>query len=409
MVVNATQQQNSRISNIQIGTITTKVAAITLVASLALVGCGKKNEDAGAGQQMQAMPVSVVEVQPTTVPISAEAVAQTEGAKEVEVRPRVGGIILKKLFEEGEPVKTGQAMFQIDPVPFQIALSQAKAQLAQQKARVEQTRREAERLKGLLATQSISQRDYDNATSDNAVAIATVQQGEAMVREAELNLSYTTVTAPASGVAGRFQFSEGALVAANTSLLTTVVQISPIWVRFSLSDSEIASLGGRLTEQTVKKVSLILPDGTEYKQQGKLNFAASQIDPALGTQQLRATFDNADHKLLPGQFVRARITTGTRDGVFLVPQTSVLTGDQGKFVFVAEPGKDGKTAATVHPIQEGGWQGANWVILSGLKAGDKVIADNLIKVRPGAPVDPHPLEAAPTATTTPADNKQAAK
>lgn len=407
MVVNATQQQNNRISNTEIGTLTTKVAAITLVASLVLVGCGKKT-DATAGQQMQAMPVSVVEVQPTSVPISVESVAQTEGAKEVEVRPRVGGIILKKLFEEGEPVKTGQAMFLIDPVPFQIALSQAKAQLAQQKARVEQTRREADRLKGLLATQSISQRDYDNATSDNAVAIATVQQGEAMVREAELNLSYTTVTAPASGVAGRFQFSEGALVAANTSLLTTVVQISPIWVRFSLSDSEVASLGGRLTEQSVKKVTLVLPDGTEYKQQGKLNFAASQIDPALGTQQLRATFENADHKLLPGQFVRARITTGTRDGVFLVPQTSVLTGDQGKFVFVAETGKDGKATATVHPIKEGGWQGTDWVILSGLKAGDKVIADNLIKVRPGAPVAPHPLEAAPTAAP-PADNKQAAK
>ena len=410
MVVTTTQPQQKNITYLEIGTLTTKMAAVALIASLTLIGCGKKS-DANVGAQMPAMPVSVVEMQPTTVPISAEAVAQTEGAKEVEVRPRVGGILLKKLFEEGEPVKTGQAMFLIDPVPFQIALSQAKAQLAQQKARVEQTSREAERLKGLLATQSISQREYDNATSDNAVAVATVQQGEAMVREAELNLSYTTVTAPSSGVAGRFLFSEGALVAPNTSLLTTVVQISPIWVRFSFSDSETAALGGRLTEGTVKKVTLLLPDGTEYKQQGKLNFAASQIDPALGTQQLRATFDNADHKLLPGQFVRARVTTGTREGVFLVPQTAVLTGEQGKFVFVAES-KDGKTTAAVRPIQEGGWQGTNWVILSGLKTGDKVIADNLIKVRPGAPVDPHPLEAAPTAgpvAATPANNKQAAK
>lgn len=386
--------------------LTAKITGMALIASLVLVGCGKK-ADATAGSQMQAMPVSVVDMQPTTVPISAETVAQTEGAKEVEVRPRVGGILLKKLFEEGEPIKTGQAMFLIDPVPFQIALSQAKAQLAQQKARIEQTSREAERLKGLLATQSISQREYDNAVSDNAVAVATVQQGEAMVREAELNLSYTTVTAPSSGVAGRFLFSEGALVAPNTSLLTTVVQISPIWVRFSFSDSEIASLGGRLTESTVKKVTLLLSDGTEYKQQGQLNFAASQIDPALGTQQLRATFDNTDHKLLPGQFVRARVTTGTREGVFLVPQTAVLTGEQGKFVYVAEKDKDGKTAASVHPIQEGGWQGTNWVVLGGLKTGDKVIADNLIKVRPGAPVDPHPLEAAPS--VAPADNKQATK
>lgn len=414
MVVTTVQKQENNISQQKIGTLTTKVASVALIASLALIGCGKKSDaNTGPGAQMPAMPVAVVEVQPTTVPISAEAVAQTEGAKEVEVRPRVGGILLKKLFEEGEPIKTGQAMFLIDPAPFQIALAQAKAQLAQQRARVEQTRRESDRLKGLLTTQSISQREYDNATSENAVAVATVQQGEAMVREAELNLSYTTVTAPSSGVAGRFLFSEGALVAPNTSLLTTVVQISPIWVRFSLSDSEIASLGGRINENSVKKVTLILPDGTEYKQQGKLNFAASQIDPALGTQQLRATFDNADHKLLPGQFVRARVTTGTREGVFLVPQTSVLTGDQGKFVFVAET-KDGKTAAAVRPIQEGGWQGTNWVILSGLKTGDKVIADNLIKVRPGAPVDPHPLDAAPSAAPADAQagkktDKQAAK
>ncbi len=410
MVVTTAQAQKKNNTYLEAGIFTTKLAGVAFIASLTLIGCGKK-ADVTADAQMQAMPVSVVEMQPTTVPISAEAVAQTEGAKEVEVRPRVGGILLKKLFEEGAPVKTGQSMFLIDPVPFQIALSQAKAQLAQQKARVDQTRREADRLKGLLATQSISQREYDNATSDYAVAAATVQQGEAMVREAELNLSYTTVTAPSSGVAGRFQFSEGALVAPNTSLLTTVVQISPIWVRFSFSDSETAALGGRLTENNVKKVTLILPDGTEYKQQGKLNFAASQIDPALGTQQLRATFDNADHKLLPGQFVRARVTTGTREGVFLVPQTAVLTGEQGKFVFVAEA-KDGKTTAAVRPIQEGGWQGSNWVILGGLKTGDKVIADNLIKVRPGAPVDPHPLETAPsnvpTAAATPAE-KQTAK
>ncbi|MBA3696099.1 MAG: efflux RND transporter periplasmic adaptor subunit [Methylotenera sp.] len=407
MVVTIKQQQQKYISSTGIRIFTTKLAAVALITSLLLTGCGKKSDE-NVAAQMLAMPVSVVEMQPTTVPISAEAVAQTEGAKEVEVRPRVGGILLKKLFEEGEPIKTGQAMFLIDPAPFQIALSQAKAQLAQQRARVEQTRREADRLKGLLTTQSISQREYDNATSENAVAVATVQQGDAMVREAELNLSYTTVTAPSSGVAGRFLFSEGALVAPNTSLLTTVVQISPIWVRFSFSDSEIASLGGRINEGNVKKVTLLLPDGTEYKHQGKLNFAASQFDPALGTQQLRATFDNADHKLLPGQFVRARVTTGTRDGVFLVPQTAVLTGDQGKFVYVVET-KEGKTAASVRPIQEGGWQGTNWVILSGLKTGDKVIADNLIKVRPGSPVDPHPLEAAPGAAPAEAADKQVAK
>lgn len=378
------------------GRLSNAVYSVLLV--MALASCGKKDAATGAPPAMPPLPVSVLEVQATSVPISAEAVAQTEGAKEVEVRPRVGGIIQKKMFEEGAEIKAGQPMFVIDQAPFQIALSQAKAQLAQQKARVEQTEREAKRLQGLLATQSISQREYDNAVSDNAVAKATVLQGEAMVREAELNLSYTKVTAPSSGVAGRFLFSEGALVAPNTSLLTTIVQISPIWVRFSLSDSELSALGGHLSEGAIKKLSLILPDGSEYPEAGKLNFSASEIDPALGTQQLRATFANAQHRLLPGQFVRVRVTTGTRDGVFLVPQTAVLTGEQGKFVFVAEQNKEGKTVAGIRPVQVGAWQGQDWVVLSGLTAGDKVVVDNLIKTRPGAPLDPHPAQVQPKTT-----------
>jgi membrane fusion protein (multidrug efflux system) len=373
-----------------------KLIAFTLIASITLTACGKKEDAATqAGSGMPAMPVTVVELKATTVPISVEAVAQTEGAKEVEIRPRVGGILLKKLFEEGAPIKAGQAMFLIDPVPFQIALANSKAQLAQQEARVVQTQREAARLDGLLASQSISKREADNASSDNSMARAGLAQFEAGVREAQLNLSYTTVTSPLSGIAGRFELSEGALVNANASLLIKVSQVTPIWVRFSLSDSELASLGGHITPAKVKEVTLVLADGTEYVQKGKLNFAASGIDPQLGTQQLRATFDNADKRLLPGQFVRIRVTTGTRDGVFLLPQTAVLTGDQGKFVFVAEASKDGKTAAAVRPIVDGGWQGKDWVILSGLKAGDKVIVDNLIKLRPGAVVVAHPLDAAP--------------
>lgn len=370
---------------------------LAVMLSTLIAACGQQKQDASAGAAMPALPVSVIEVQPTTVPIQAEAVAQTEGAKEVEVRPRVGGILLKKMFQEGEPIKVGQAMFLIDPVPFQIAVQQAEAQLAQQKARIVQTQRESDRLKGLLDTQSISQREYDNAVSDNSVATASLLQYEALLREAKLNLSYTTVTAPTSGIAGRFQFSEGALVSANTSLLTTIVQLSPIWVRFSLSDSELTSLGGQLNSHNVKNIQLVLPDGSEHPESGKLNFSASEIDPALGTQQLRAVFENASRSLLPGQFVRARVTTGTREGVFIVPQTSVLTNDQGKFVYVAEKDATGKTVAAARVIQEGGWQGENWVVLSGLKTGDKVITDNLIKIRPGASVDPHPAGAQPAA------------
>ena len=190
-----------------------------------------------------ALPVSVIEVQPARVPISAEAVAQTEGAKEVEIRPRVGGILLKRLYAEGAAVKAGQPMFLIDPVPYQNILDQANAQLAEQKARLVQTEREEKRLHEILETQAISQREYDNAVSDNAMARAALQAAEVRVLDAERNLSYTSVSAPVSGVSGRFQFSEGTLVEANTSLLTTIVQLSPIWVRFSLSDNELAQLG----------------------------------------------------------------------------------------------------------------------------------------------------------------------
>jgi len=357
-----------------------------IILSLFVLGCDK--QDTGDKPEMPAMPVSVLIVQPATVPISTEAVAQTEGAKEVEIRPRVGGILLKKLFEEGAEIIAGQPMFQIDPVPFELAASQARAQLANKKARLTQTQREAERLKSLVATKSISQREYDNASSDESIANASLQESNAVLREAELNLSYAKVIAPVSGIAGRFLLSEGALVNANTSLLTTIIQTSPIWVRFSLSDYELKQLGGRLANDIIENIAVILPDGSVYPESGELNFSASNIDPALGTLQLRAEFKNADKKLIPGQFVRVKVTTGQKEGVFLVPQTAVMTGEQGKFLFVAEKDKDGNVRANVRAVEVGNWQGQDWVVLSGLSAGDQVIIDHLIKLRPGAAVLP---------------------
>ena len=356
-----------------------------IMVTMFVSACGEQSE---APPAMQALPVSVLEVQATSIPVQKEAVAQTEGAKEVEVRPRVGGILLKKLYEEGAEIKAGQPMFQIDPVPYQMEVQQARARLAEQKARLVQTQREADRLKNLLDTKSISQREYDNAVSDNAMANASLKQYEAALHQAELNLSYTKLEAPVSGMAERFIYSEGTLVNANTTLLTKIVQVSPIWVRFSLSDYELEELGGMLTKDSVKKITLILPNGEEFPEEGDLNFSASQIDPALGTQQLRAVFKNSEKKLVPGQFVRVRVTTGSRDGVFLVPQTAVQTGEQGKFVFVAEKDKEGKSIAAVRPVQVGNWHGENWVVLDGLAQGDKVIINNLIKVRPGAPIEP---------------------
>lgn len=377
-------------------TIQPRRTLVLLALASALAACGKSPEgQSPAAGGMPAMPVTVQAVSAETVPIQTEVVAQTEGAKQIEVRPRVGGIVLKRLYQEGEAVKAGQDMFLIDPVPFQLQVEQSRALIAQQKARIEQTAREAQRLKGLLETKSISQREYDNAASDNSVAAATLLQYQAQLREAELNLSYTHVKAPEGGIGGRFVLSEGALATANSTLLSTIVQVSPIWVRFSLSESELQALGGHLRPGKVQDVRLVLADGSEYPLSGKINFSASQIDPALGTQQLRAEFQNPDSALLPGQFVRVRLTTGKRDGVFLIPQTAVLTGQQGKFVFVADKDKEGKTVAAVRPITVGGWFGERWSVLDGLKAGDLVITDNLIKVRPGAPVAPHAPDAAP--------------
>ena len=343
------------------------------LVSAVLVGCsGSDKQGAGGPGAMGPMPVTVLDVQPQSIPSSIEIMAQTEGARETEVRARVGGILVKRLYQEGETVKAGQPLFQIDRSSYEIALADAKA-------KAEQTAREAARLKPLAAAKAVSQKEYDDAVSANAVAQATL-------RQAELNLSWTTVTAPVSGTTGRAVRSEGNLISTSDNLLTSIYQLNPMWVRFSLAESDIAKLPeGRLTPSAVTGVELILPDGSVYPVPGKLNFLASNIDTTLGTQQLRAEFPNPDGRLLPGQFVRARLLTGQRDGVFLVPQVAVLQTDKGNLVMVT----DAENKVAPRPVQLGEWRGKDWVILGGLKAGDKVIVDNLIKLRPGMPVAPH--------------------
>ena len=370
----------------------------TLSATLLLAACsGKEQAPAGPpGGAMPPLPVTALEMQPTRVETSVEAVAQTEGAREVEVRARVGGILEKRVFEEGSPVKAGQALYQIDRAPLETAVAQARAQLAEAKARVEQTQREAARLKGLLAQQAISQREYDTASSDNNVATATVQAAQAALRQAELNLSYATVTAPVGGITGRSVVSEGTLLATGGgTLLTTVVQVNPMWVRFSIPEGELnaAMPEGRFKPQAIRGVELVLPDGSSYPLRGKLNFAASQIDPKLGTLQLRGEFANPEGRLLPGQFVRARLITGEQSGVFKVPQAAVVQTDKGPIVMTV--GADNKVEP--RPVKTGQWSGADWVVLGGLKAGDKVIIDNLMKARPGTTVAPHAPGAGPGA------------
>lgn len=342
------------------------------VLSLALLGLFACSKQEAAKPAMPPMPVTVLEAQPTTITTGIEIAAQAEGAKETEVRARIGGIMLKRMYQEGAQVKAGQPLFMIDPAQYQIALADAQA-------RAEQANREAARLKGLIAQQAVSQKEYDDA-------VTTAKLAEATLRQARLNLSYTTVTAPVSGTAGRVIKSEGSLVTVGTdSLLTTIYQSNPIWVRFGLGESDLAKLpGGKLSPATLTGAELILPDGSVYPQKGKINFVAANMDTALGTRQLRAEFTNTDGTLVPGQFVRLRLLTGKRDGVFLVPQSAVVQTEQGAVLMLA--GADNKVAP--RPVQTGEWQGKNWVILGGLKAGDRVIVDNLIKLRPGATVAP---------------------
>lgn len=351
-----------------------KIAALitstALCGSLLLAGCSGEKPAAPA---MGPLPVTVLDMQPQRVPTSVEVMAQTEGARETEVRARVGGIIVKRLYQEGETVKAGQPLFQIDRAPYEIALAEAKA-------KAEQTAREANRLKGLAEAKAIARKDYDDALSADALA-------QAALRQAELNLSWTTVTAPVAGTTGRAVKSEGNLVVAGSdSLLTAIYQTNPIWVRFSLGESDLARFaGGRVTAKDVKGVQLVLADGSVYEKPGRINFLASNIDTTLGTQGLRAEFDNPEQRLLPGQFVRVRLLTGEHDGVFLVPQSAVIQTEKATLVMTA--GDDNKVAP--RPVQAGEWHGKDWVILGGLKAGDKVIVDNLMKLKPGAPVAPH--------------------
>lgn len=376
-----------------------RLIAPALTASL-IVACseGPKPAANGAaagasGQPPMALPVSVITAQPTRIPISIEAVAQAEGVREVEVRARVNGILEKRLYTEGQPVKPGQALFRIERAPYEIALAQAKAQLAEQQARAEQAVREAARLKGLVAERAISQKEFDDATAASAVSKANVKAAEAAVRQAELNLSYTSVTAPVAGMSGRALHSEGALVSPGADgLLATIVQLDPIWVRFSIAESDVPKLGvSKLVAGTIRHVEAILPDGSTYPLKGRLNFTASRVDPALATIEMRAEFANPEGRILPGQFLRARLIAGDKDNVFLVPQAAVIQTDQGRMVMLAND----KDSVEPRPVTAGEWLDKDWVITAGLKPGERIIVDNLLKLRPGAPVAPHPAGQAP--------------
>lgn len=359
------------------------------MCALAMLGllsaCSKTPQSGGApgGPGKMVMPVTVIEAKVQRVPIIVEAVGQTEGSKEVEVRVRAAGILTKQLYSEGDTVKAGATLFTIDRVPYENALAQARAALALDKANLEKAQREAARLKPLVEQKAISQKEYDDASTALQTSEASAMANAARVRDAELNLSYTSVTAPITGVTGRSLRSEGSLVTPSndSGLLTTMSVNNPIWVRFSFSESEALKLRKAAGKAEVK---LVLSDGTVYEATGKINFAASTVDKKTGTVGLRAAFPNPRLVLMPGQFVNVRVTTGEREA-YLVPQSALFQSDQGKVLFTASP--DNKVAP--RPVETAGWLGRDWVVTKGIAAGDKIIIDNLMKLRPGASVAPH--------------------
>jgi membrane fusion protein, multidrug efflux system len=370
----------------------TLILAPAMLAVALLAACGKDSAPAAAPQPV---PVHVVKVAPRSVPVRFTIPGQIEGSKQVEVRARVSGILQKQFYNEGDAVRQGAPLFEIDRAPFEVALAQAKGQLAQATAQADQSRREEARLKPLVAERAVSRKEYDDAMSARQSAEASLQQGVAAVQQAELNLSYTAVNAPVAGISGRAEHSVGTLITTDAagSLLTTINQLTPIWVRFSLAESDLAKIPGRrVARGTPLEVQLVLGDGTPYPGKGRLNFAATAIDTRLGTQQLRAEFDNPREQLLPGQFVNVSISAGQRDNVFLVPQTAVIQTEKANMVFVI----DDQGRAQAQTVQTGDWIGSDWAIVAGLKTGDRVIIDNLQKVRPGAPVTEAPV-AAPAA------------
>src|SRR5712671_1601765 len=398
---------------------------LTLAAALVAAGCspsgapdkGGKGGHPGAG--MPAPEVSVVTVEPRSLPVTFEYTGQAAGSREVEVRARVTGILLARHFKEGTPVKEGQSLYTIDPAPYEATLARAEADVAAAEAREQQARRNAARLRPLYAEKAVSQKELDDAVSGESIGSADLKAARARLAEARLNLSYTKVESPVSGVASRSQRSEGSLVSGPDVLLTSVVQYDPIWANFGVADNEQTRLQKDIQEGKLLmpkggafEVALRLADGNLYPRTGRLNFADVRVSPGTGTREARAEVPNPGGAIRPGEFLRVILRGATRPNAITVPQKAVLEGPQGKFVYVV----DEKGTAQSRPLQLGEWAGSDWVVIAGLKPGEKVIVDGLMKLGPGAPVriaqpaaQKPAAEQKPSAEQPPAEQKPPAK
>lgn len=358
-------------------------ARALLLASLLLAGCGQQATPPPSGP----MPVTVVTVRRGEVNQSAVASGQVEGIREVEVRARVTGILLAVDYKEGAAVKAGDLLFRIDPAPYKAAFDLAMATLRQETARATQARAEADRQAKLLAAGATGKREAEDAAAAAVAAEAARDAAAAKARLAELDLGYCEIRSPIDGVANRRLRTEGSLVSPGGSdgLLTTVVQSGQVWVRFGLSEPEFYRLFKARAEAAAgATVRVLLPDGSYHPVVGKVDFAATEVDTHLGSVQMRAHFDNADGSLIRGQFARVEVA-GLKVPGFMIPQEALVQIPRGRIVFVASAGKaEARSVALGDPVD------ADIAVLSGLAEGDQVIVDQLQKLRPGAPVAPHP-------------------
>jgi len=341
--------------------------------------------------------VTTVSAAPQTTPATFEFTGKTESSRSVEIRARVEGYLDKIAYTEGDFVRVGQPLFQLDPQPFQAALDNAKGDLARAEAQLANARATLARVRPLAKENAVSQKDLDDAVAAERSAQAQVQSAKAQTRTAELNLSYTAIKSPLNGLAGKSEFREGSLVTPGaSSLLTTVVQLDPAWVSFGAGENDVLKFrqqkaSGQLKATESIEVELVLADGSVYPNKGRIDYVAPTIDQKTGTLAMRAEIPNPNRALSPGQFVRVRLQGIERSNVIVVPQRAVMQGPQGKFVYVVSA--DDK--AEVKPIQVGDFYGEQWIVTSGLTGGEQVIVDGAIKVRPGSPVKIAPPAAPP--------------
>ncbi len=341
--------------------------------------------------------VAFVTVSPEPVALTTELPGRTSPYLVAEVRPQVNGLIQSRRFEEGADVKAGDVLYQIDPAPYQTAFDRAKAALAVAEANLPAVRARAERYKNALAERAVSRQDYDEAVAALEQAEATITLRKAEVESARIDLSYTPIKAPISGRIGMSHFTPGALVTAyQPAALATIHQLDPIYVDVAQSSAELLRLrrsleAGKLTrdDDNQRKVRLLLEDGTPYPLEGTLQFRDVKVDPTTGSFTLRIVFPNPERLLLPGMYVRAVVQEGIAQQAILVPQQGVSRNPKGEAValIVNDAGKVEQRKLTLNRAI-----GDKWLVASGLSAGDRLIVEGMLKVRPGGAVKAVPFD-----------------